>query len=202
MPTGPGTACRVAEDDGSGQGERHTHEPPRGPGELAQRWFALLGWDFCTWLLLTGTTTRDSMLSGLVVSGIVALALAPLGRVVGPWTVVSPTRIGPELKLAGRVLVGVTAANLDLVRRTWTLPRPDVTPGMVIVPTRARSDGELTAVGTLTSLVVDNQFVDVDRSTHELLFHCIAVPQGGPEERREEINAKVEDDVIAVVRDA
>lgn len=180
----------------------HTHEPPRGPVELARRWVALLGWCFCSWLLLSGTTTRDSLLAGLVVAGIVAAALAPLGTVVGPWTLVSPSRIGPQLKLAGRVLAGITTANLDLVRRTWAFPRPDVTPGMVIVPTRARTDAELTAVGTLTSLVVDNQFVDVDRSTHEMLFHCIAVPDGGPEERREEINATVEDDVIAVVRGA
>jgi multicomponent Na+:H+ antiporter subunit E len=182
--------------------QRHTHEPPRGPAELAQRWLALLGWSFAAWLLLSGTTTRDSMLAGLVVAGLVAAALAPLGTVVGPWTFVSPSRIGPQLRLAGRVLVGITAANLELVRRTWAWPRPDVTPGMVIVPTRARTDAELTAVGTLTSLVVDNQFVDVDRSTHELLFHCIAVPSGGPEERREQISAAVEQDVLAVVRDA
>jgi multicomponent Na+:H+ antiporter subunit E len=185
-----------------GQRQRHTHEPPRGPREFAQRWVALLGWCFAAWLLLSGTTTRDSLLAGLVVAGLVAAALAPLGTVVGPWTLVSPARIGPQLKLAGRVLVGITTANLDLVRRTWALPRPDVTPGMVSIPTRARTDAELTAVGTLTSLVVDNQFVDVDRSTDELLFHCMAVPTGGPEARRKEISAAVEDDVIAVTRDA
>lgn len=179
-----------------------THEPPGGPVELARRWLALLGWNFPAWLLLTGTTTRDSMLTGLVVSALVAAALAPLGRVVGPWTFVSPARLGPQLKLAGRMLVGITTANLELVRRTWSLPRTDVTPGMVIVPTRARSDAELTAVGMLTSLVVDNQFVDVDRSTHELLFHAIAVPQGGPEERRDEINRTIEDDVLEVLRGA
>lgn len=201
MPKGPGTPARV-EEGNDGQRQRHTHEPPRGPVELAQRWVALLGWCFAAWLLLSGTTTRDSLLAGLVVAGIVAAALAPLGTVVGPWTLVSPTRIGPQLKLAARVLAGITTANLDLVRRTWALPRPDVTPGMVIIPTRARTDAELTAVGTLTSLVVDNQFVDVDRSTHELLFHCMAVPIGGPEARREEISAAVEDDVIAVVRGA
>lgn len=197
MPGCPGTPAAV------GQGNQgHTHEPPRGPAELAQRWVALLGWSFAAWLLLSGTTTRDSMLAGLVVAGLVAAALAPLGTVVGPWTFVSPSRIGPQLALAGRVLVGITTANLELVRRTWSWPRPDVTPGMVIVPTRARTDAELTAVGTLTSLVVDNQFVDVDRSTHELLFHCIAVPSGDPEERREQISAAVEEDVIGVVRDA
>jgi multicomponent Na+:H+ antiporter subunit E len=179
-----------------------THEPPRGAVELAQRVVALLGWNFAAWLLLTGTTTRDSMLTGLVVSAVVAAALAPLGRVVGPWTLVSPARLGPQLKLAGRMLVGITTANLDLVRRTWTFPRTDVTPGMVIVPTRARTDGELTAVGLLTSLVVDNQFVDVDRSTHELLFHAIAVPKGGPEQRRDEISRTTEDDVLEVVRGA
>jgi hypothetical protein len=50
--------------------------------------------------------------------------------------------------------------------------------------------------------VVDNQFVDLDRRTGELLYHCIAVPPGGPEERRGSINATMERGVTEVLRDA
>lgn len=186
----------------SPQKRARTHEAPRNAAELAQRTVALLGWDFCAWLLLTGTTTRDSLLTGLVVSALVALVLAPLGTVVGPWTVVRPGRLGAQLLLAGRALVGIVGANLDLVRRTWAPGRPDVTPGMVIVPTAVRRDGALTGVAVLTSLAVDNQFVDVDRRTGELLYHCIAVPPGNPQERRAGINARIERGLTDVLRDA
>jgi multicomponent Na+:H+ antiporter subunit E len=63
---------------------------------------------------------------------------------------------------------------------------------MVVVPTHERSDLGLTTVGLVTSLIVDNQIVDLDRRRHELQYHAVAVPEGGPEAAREEINAPVE----------
>lgn len=68
---------------------------------------------------------------------------------------------------------------------------------MIIVPTKATSDGELAAIGVLTSLVVDNQLVDLDRSEHVLQYHAMAVPKGSP---RDTVNGPIENRVIAVAR--
>lgn len=52
-------------------------------------------------------------------------------------------------------------ANLRMSRRIW-LSRSPLPTGMVVLPTRAEEKGALAAVSLLTSLVVDNQLVDVD----------------------------------------
>ena len=51
--------------------------------------------------------------------------------------------------------------------------------------------GQVGAVGLLTSLVVDNQVVDVDLDERTMLYHCVEVPRddpydavNGPVERR------------------
>ena len=89
---------------------------------------------------------------------------------------------------AGRVLV----ANLRLSRRIWD-PRRPLSSGMVITPTRERADWGLTAVGLISSLIVDNQLVDLDRQANELQYHAVAVPEGGPEQVRQHVNGPVED---------
>jgi multicomponent Na+:H+ antiporter subunit E len=63
---------------------------------------------------------------------------------------------------------------------------------MVIVPTDARTDGGLAAVGLISSLIVDNQIVDVDRGRHLLQYHAVTVPEGGRRAAREAINGPVE----------
>jgi multicomponent Na+:H+ antiporter subunit E len=60
------------------------------------------------------------------------------------------------------------------------------------VPTTQRADGGLTAVGLVTSVIVDNQIVDVDRSRMQLQYHAVEVPPGGPDQKREQINGPVE----------
>jgi multicomponent Na+:H+ antiporter subunit E len=63
---------------------------------------------------------------------------------------------------------------------------------MVVVPTRERSDLGLTTVGLVTSLIVDNQIVDLDRRRHLLQYHAVDVPEGSPEDKRAAINEPVE----------
>jgi multicomponent Na+:H+ antiporter subunit E len=88
----------------------------------------------------------------------------------------------------------VVRANIGLARRIWS-PRLRLASGMVIVPTDAQTDGELAAVGLLTSLVVDNQLVDLDRSRHALQYHAVEVPTD-----RRSIIAKIEPRVLKVTR--
>ena len=82
-------------------------------------------------------------------------------------------------------------SNLSLSRRIWSPSRP-LRPGMVIVPTEMRSDAGLTAVGLVTSLIVDNQIVDIDRKRGELQYHAVWVDTEDPDANRKKINGPVE----------
>jgi multicomponent Na+:H+ antiporter subunit E len=64
--------------------------------------------------------------------------------------------------------------------------------GVVIVPTEMRSDGALTAVGILTSVIVDNQLMDIDRRRNELQYHAVSVTSDDPEANYEQMNGPIE----------
>lgn len=143
------------------------------------------------WILLSWTFTAEQLLAGAVIAVVVALGLAPLGPVPGPWWLLHPRRLAGALRLT-LVMVGkVVSANVQLARRVWH-PRLPLASGMVIVRTDQRSAGRLAALGVLSSLVVDNQIVDVDRANHELQYHTVAVPPGGQQSLRAAINGPVE----------
>ena len=150
----------------------------------------LASWSAAVWLLLTWTVTAEQLIFGAVLAVLVGLALAPFspGGVVAPWSLLRPRRLGALLTLAGYAVARIVAANIGLARRIWT-PSLPLRSGMVVVPTRARTDGELAAVGIVTSLIVDNQIVDLDRGARELQYHAVAVPRG---DRVEAINGPVE----------
>jgi multicomponent Na+:H+ antiporter subunit E len=149
-------------------------------------------WAFGAWVLLTWTLTVEQLLIGAVIALVVALALAPLGNVAGPWRLLRPRALAGGAWLliatAGRVFL----ANLSLSRRIWD-PRRPLASGMVIAPTQERTDGGLAAVGVISSLIVDNQIVDLDARAQELQYHAVAVPDGGAEKVRQKVNGPVED---------
>jgi multicomponent Na+:H+ antiporter subunit E len=158
----------------------------------ARRVLALFCWAFLVWVLLTWTLTLEQMLTGAAVAAAVALALAPLGDVVGPWRLLAPRRFAAVCALIAMAAVRIVTANLRLSRLIWN-PRMPLRSGMVITPTAERSAAGLTAVGLITSLIVDNQLVDLDPSSAELQYHAVEVPEGGPAEVRAKINGPVED---------
>jgi multicomponent Na+:H+ antiporter subunit E len=158
---------------------------------LAQRVLALACWCYLVWILLTWTRTAEQLLFGAGISLLVAIALAPLGRVAGPWRLLVPRNAVAALKLLVTALVKIPVANVRLAVRIWRPSRP-LRSGMVVVPTRERSDLALTTVGLVTSLIVDNQIVDLDRRRHLLQYHAVDVPDGGPEQKRAAINEPVE----------
>jgi multicomponent Na+:H+ antiporter subunit E len=167
-----------------------------GIAERLERMVALAAWAYGVWILLTWTATLEDLLVGAVVAIGCGFAFAPLGEVVGPWSALRPRRIVALIKLAGACAARIVAANLSLTRRILSPSRP-LRSGMVVVATDARSDAELAATGVLTSLVVDNQLVDLDRSRNRLQYHAMAVPRGPA---REAVNAPLERRVIAVSR--
>lgn len=155
------------------------------------RSFALACWVMGVWVLLTWTRTAEQIIVGAVLSIAVAVALAPLGDVAGPWRLLDP-RVARRLAgLAFVALRRVLVANLRLARRVWS-PSLPLRSGMVIVPTTQRSELGLTTVGVVSSLIVDNQIVDVDRSRGRLLYHAVDVPPRDPEAARAQINGPLE----------
>ena len=166
---------------------------------MTGRVIALFCWALGVWVLLTWTLTLEQMLFGAAAAIVIAVALAPLGEVAGPWRLLTPRRLaatGALLVLAARRIV---LANLRLSWLIWN-PRRPLRSGMVIVATSQRSAGGLTAVGLVTSLIVDNQLVDLDRGGSQLQYHAVEVPEGGPEQARKAINGPVEDVLAAFYR--
>lgn len=155
------------------------------------RTFALACWCMGVWVLLTWTRTAEQIAVGAVVSVAVAVALAPLGAVAGPWRLLDP-RVAA--RVAGIVVVAlgrVVWANVLLARRVWS-PSLPLRSGMVIVPSTQRGALGLTVVGVVSSLIVDNQLVDVDAARGRLLYHAVDVPPRDAVQARERINGPLE----------
>jgi multicomponent Na+:H+ antiporter subunit E len=152
---------------------------------------ALACWCYLVWILLSWTRTAEQLLFGAGISLLVGIALSPLGHVPGPWRLLVPRNAVAAVKLLRTALWRVPVANVRLAARIWRPSRP-LRSGMVVVPTRERSDLGLTTVGLVTSLIVDNQLVDLDRRRHLLQYHAVDVPGGDPERKRDAINGPVE----------
>lgn len=153
---------------------------------------ALFAWAYLAWVLLTWTLTAEQLAFGAGIAAAVAVALAPLGRAVGPWWFLTPRRLGSLVRLVAVTAVRVVVTNVKLSARIWNPKRP-LSSGMIVVATHERSDGGLAAVGLISSLIVDNQIVDLDRRTRHLQYHAVAVPDGDRRAARAQVNGPVED---------
>jgi multicomponent Na+:H+ antiporter subunit E len=158
---------------------------------MCRRIAALWLWAFAVWVLLTWTRTFSQLFFGLGISLAVALGCAFFGPVAAPWAYASPVRLVATVRLVVSALVRIVRANISLARRIWTPSRP-LRSGMVIVPTEFTSEGGLAAVGLITSVIVDNQLVDLDVANGELQYHGVWIPSVDPRENRERMNGPVE----------
>jgi multicomponent Na+:H+ antiporter subunit E len=160
-------------------------------GDLAGRFVALSVWAAAAWLLLTWSTDPEQLVAGAILAILTALAMTRIGPVARPWRLLRPRVLLAAGGLAGEALVRIVRANLSLARRIWMPSRP-LRSGMVVLPTRMRSDAGLAGVGLVTSLIVDNQIVDLDRTDHLLQYHAVSVPEGDEQARVEAVNGPVE----------
>jgi multicomponent Na+:H+ antiporter subunit E len=158
---------------------------------IALRLIGLWCWGYLVWALLTWTLTAEQVLFGAGIAAAVAVALAPLGDVAGPWRLLRPRALAGGAWLLLAAAWQVLQSNLRLSRRIWD-PRRPLASGMVITPTRERSEGGIAAVGVISSLIVDNQITDLDTRAHELQYHAVAVPDGSREKAYQQINGPVE----------
>lgn len=160
---------------------------------MARRIAGLFCWAFAAWVLLTWTRTAEQLLIGAGIAAVVAVALTPLGDVAGPWQLLTPRRLAAVAALLVYTSYRIVGANLRLSRLIWDPHlRRRLRTGMVVVETTQTSVGGITAVGLITSVIVDNQLVDLDPSRAQLQYHAVEVPEGGPEQAREKINGPVE----------
>ncbi|HZC73291.1 MAG TPA: Na+/H+ antiporter subunit E [Jatrophihabitans sp.] len=167
---------------------------------MLRRAVAIAVWAFGCWLLITWTATAGQLAFGALLAIAIGAALAPLGAVAAPWRLLDPRRLVALGRLLGAAAVRIVRANLSLAARIWRPSRP-LRSGMIVLPTRARSDGVVAASGLITSLIVDNQVVDLDRRRHRVQYHVMAAPAGSQQERAEAVNAPVERLVRAVRRE-
>jgi multicomponent Na+:H+ antiporter subunit E len=156
-----------------------------------RRLLCLAPWAFLVWLLLTWTRTAEQLAFGALAAVAVAVALAPLGPVTRPWALADPRRLARLARLAATALRRIVVANLVLARRVWSPARP-LRSGMLLVPTEMTTPGGLAAVAMVTSLIVDNQLVDLDPSSRSLQYHAIWVDTTDPWQARERVNGPVE----------
>ncbi|MDQ6617678.1 MAG: Na+/H+ antiporter subunit E [Actinomycetota bacterium] len=164
---------------------------------MLRRWLALFCLAYAAWIVLSWTKTAEQLLVGAACAAVVAFVCAPLGPVAAPWAILAPRRLVATLGTAGWALGQIVKANLSLSRRIWSPSRP-LRPGMVIVPTEMESEGELAAVGLISSLIVDNQLVDLDPRRHELLYHTVWIDDEDPSRNRDRINGPIEDRIKSI----
>ncbi len=150
---------------------------------------ALALWSGLAWALLTWTATVEQITYGVIVSLAVAVILSPLGPVARPWRMLHPRRLWRLATVAAVAAGRIVGANLVLARRVWSPARPLRT-GMLVVPSDMASDGTVTAVGLLGSVIVDHQLVDLEPG--RLQYHAVWVVSEDPEEARKVINGSVE----------
>jgi multicomponent Na+:H+ antiporter subunit E len=151
---------------------------------------ALFPWCFLVWVVLTWTLTIEQMVFGVLAAALVTVGLSPRRRVAGPWLLFLPRNLAVIGRLLVLVVARVVVANIHLASMVWR-PHIPVRSGMVVVPTRVKSSGALTVVGLLSSLIVMNQIVDVDRERGQLQYHTVDAP-GGTDEAYDTMNGPIE----------
>jgi multicomponent Na+:H+ antiporter subunit E len=143
--------------------------------------------------------TAEQLVFGALTAALIGVAFWPLGDVLLPWKVLSISRIWTLAQIVVYVLANMVRANVSLSRRIWSPSRP-LHPGMLVVPTNSSTDGQMTAIGVLTSLIVDNQIVDLDPDRHRLQYHAVSVESDDPDSNRQRINGPLEDLISSLSR--
>jgi multicomponent Na+:H+ antiporter subunit E len=166
---------------------------------MLRRAGAIAIWAFGIWLLITWTVTAEQLVSGALLAVAVGAVMAPLGPVAEPWRLLDVRRFAALVRLVGAAAGRIVTANLSLAARIWRPSRP-LQSGMIVLPSRARSDGVVAVSGLVSSLIVENQIVDLDRRHHRVQYHVMAEPVGSQKARAEAVNAPVERLVQAVRR--
>ena len=140
------------------------------------------------WVIANGTLAYDTLIAGVVISAIIALAFASFARVysVIRW---SPKVLFYYLMYLGVFFIELTKANLNVMRLVFS-PRIDIKPGIVEIKTRLESPIGRLALANSITLTPGTLVVDIKDDS--LFIHWINVSATDPVAATEEISARFE----------
>ncbi len=154
------------------------------PLQFLNLWLTLL----LIWLIANGSLAQETVITGAVVSAVIALAFATFSRVysVVRWT---PKVIFFYLMYLGVFLLELLKANLSVMRLVFS-PRIDIEPGIVKISTDLKTPMGRLALANSITLTPGTLVVDIKEDA--LYVHWISVSAIDPVAATEEISAKFE----------
>jgi multicomponent Na+:H+ antiporter subunit E len=143
---------------------------------------------FIIWLVANGSLATHTIVTGITLSALIALAFATFSRVysVVRW---SPTVIAYYLMYLAVFLYELIKANLNVVRLVYTR-RLNIKPAIVEIKTELKSPmGRLALANTIT-LTPGTLVVDIKDDS--LFIHWINISTTDPEEAARAISGRFE----------
>ena len=154
------------------------------PLQFLNLWFTLM----LIWLIANGTLALDTVITGVVVSAVIALAFAAFARVysVVRW---SPRVIFYYLIYLSVFFIELVKANLNVMRLVFS-PRINIQPGIVEIKTSLKSPMGRLALANSITLTPGTLVVDIIGDS--LFIHWINVSATDPVAATEEISSRFE----------
>ena len=162
-----------------GDGRRGSSVRQRRDGRFRPSRVRSVQWPMVVWLTLVWVVLWGSWTALSVVSGVVVAVAASLVFPLPPLHLHVRIRPLGVLVLVGRFLLDVVVASVQVA---WTTLRPphDLRSAIVKVPLHTESDVVLTATALMSSLVPGSLVVEVHRPSHTLYLHALLAR--GPED--------------------
>ena len=143
---------------------------------------------FIIWLIANSSLAFDTVITGAVVSAVIALAFASFARVysVIRW---SPVVIYHYLMYLGVFLIELIKANINVMRLVFS-PHIDIKPGIVEIKTGLKSPIGRLALANSITLTPGTLVVDIRDDS--LFIHWINITATDPVAATEAISARFE----------
>jgi len=154
------------------------------PLQFFNLWLTL----FIIWLIANGSLAFDTVIAGVVISAVIALAFATFSRAysVVRWT---PTVLFYYILYLGIFFIELVKANIIVMLLVFS-PRIDIKPGIVEIKTGLKSPiGRMALANTIT-LTPGTLVVDIKDDS--LFVHCINISSTDPIEATAKISGRFE----------
>ena len=154
------------------------------PLQFLNLWLTLL----LIWLIANGNLATDTIIAGVVISAVIALAFSTFARVysVIRW---SPKVIYYYLMYLGVFSIELFKANINVMRLVFS-PRIDIKPGIVEIKTGLKSPIGRLALANSITLTPGTLVVDIKDDS--LFIHWINIGATDPVAASEAISGRFE----------
>ncbi len=154
------------------------------PLQFLNLWLTL----FIIWVIANGTLAYNTLIAGVVISAVIALAFASFARVysVIRW---SPKIIYYYLMYLGVFIIELVKANLNVMSLVFS-PQIDIKPGIVEIKTKLTSPIGRLALANSITLTPGTLVVDIKGDS--LFIHWINISTTDPVAATEAISARFE----------